>query len=244
MFITTSSDDLWRSVPPEEKLELMARAHSKGTLSCMITLVVAGTISVALQLEWLLWAGFIAIPFVFQFAAGKAWRAFRPRVMLEYLAARAAARRYAYVVRAEQLHLNFLFRGHIEHLFEDDQENMEALEAAVQNTKEASVWVALFGDAVVMMTEKYGGAQLEFGALINDRFRLIPENDDSRGGYDRNRSIVLEYEDKYTGMHRVRLRSPYAAALVVFEKRTLKRVEEYIASMTLLAESEANAEAQ
>lgn len=208
----------WRQIPPEEKIALMSRAHSQGILASVIMIVVCCTVAVGLQLSWIMWGSFLICPFVFQFAAGKAWRDIRPRLMLEYLAARAAARRYAFTAKSTMLEPALCFRGQLEHLFDEDKV-MEALEASIENNHKIAAWIVLFPDAVIAMSERPGGARLEFAHLINDKLAISGESPESEKEYSRHRAVTVGYEDKNRGSRKIRIRSEYPAALMVFEKK-------------------------
>ncbi len=222
------SSDLWRQIPPEEKFDLIARAHSLGVLACLVTFLVGCTLAVGLKQSWLMWGSLIMTPFVFQFFSGRAWRGIRPNLMLEYLAARSAARRYAFTTRAKDLTLNFIFRGTIERQFEDDEAELKALEAAIENTTQTQVWVALFKDAIVMMSEMPGGAKIEFAHLLNDKLVIEGRSSSDRGEYSVGREVFLSYSDRKPGPQKVKLTSRYPAALVVFEKKIQKLINENI----------------
>ncbi len=216
--------DVWRIVPPEEKFEIMAKAQSKGMLACVITVIISSTIAVGFKMSWIMWGSLIICPFIFQFAAGKAWRTLRPKTMLEYLAARSASRRYAYTTsKAKDLTPNLIFRGNMEEVFGNDQ-IQEAMEAMIDNTKDAEVWVTLFGDAVVLISEKLGGAELKFAHVLDDKLSVTsraPNGSD----YSAGKELYFEARDKDgTKKRSFKLTSKYPAALVVFEKKlkTLK----------------------
>src|SRR5262245_17453106 len=132
------NSEAWRQIPPEEKFALMSRAHGSGILACGITIILGCTLAVGLHMPWLMWGSMIASPLIFQFAAGKAWRDLRPKIMLEYLAARSAARRYAYTADSKDLTVSLIFRGHAEEMFEKDA-IQDALEAIIANNKSAEV---------------------------------------------------------------------------------------------------------
>jgi hypothetical protein len=91
-----NEDEVWRIVPPEEKLSLLAKANSAGFFASLMGVLVGWTVAVSLSLQWLVYVSLIFCPFIYQFAAGRTWRSARPRAMLEYLAARSAARRFAF----------------------------------------------------------------------------------------------------------------------------------------------------
>lgn len=216
------SNELWRQIPPEEKFDLIARAQAKGIMVSVMTVIIACTVAVGLKQGWLIWASLILTPLLFQFAAGREWRGLKPRVMLEYLAARAAARRYAFTARAKDLHLTLMFRGKIERIFDDEEGKLKELEAAIENSKECAVWIALFNDAVIMMSERFGGAQLEFAHVINDKLEISGQSPGNKGEYASDREILLSFSDRRSGGQKVKVTSRYSAALVVFEKKLLQ----------------------
>lgn len=219
--------ELWRQIPPEEKFAIMARAHSKGVLASLVTIAVGATIAIGLQLSELMWASFLLCPLVFQFAAGKAWRDLRPRVMLEYLAARSAARRYAFTANAKELDLTMMFRGHLEHQFgEGEEATQEALEAMVANAKDAEVWVALFNDALVMMSEELGGATAQFAHVINEKMKVESRTLDERGDYSNAKELTIwGSKGKRFDTQVIKLTSHQPAALIVFEKKLRQLIE-------------------
>lgn len=218
--------DIWRMIPPEEKFALLARAQSKGVLASSVAIIVGCTIAVALQMSWVMWAVIICSPFVFQFAAGKAWRTLRPKAMLEYLAARSASRRYAFTAKAKDLTPTVMLKGKLEEIFENEK-LQEALEAMVANTKEAEVWVTLFGDAVTMISERYGGADLKFAALLDDKLQVSSRSSDGRD-YSSEKELILTVSNKRGEDRRYKLTSQFPAALVVFEKKLLAQKASYL----------------
>jgi hypothetical protein len=207
--------DVWRKVPPEEKLELMARAQSKGVGATLVLLIITGTMALGLRLPWLFWSTFLAVPFVFQFAAAKAWRDLKPRAMLDYLAARSAARRYAYGAHAQDLTVSLMFRGVLRPEFGAEQEQ-EQMEAQIQNKAEVPVWVALFPDTIVMMSERAGGAKLEFAQSISEKLTITTRGFDNDG---EQRQVILTSQGRKGNKLNWNLTSQYPAALLVFERK-------------------------
>ena len=212
--------DLWRQIPPEEKLEVMSRAHARGFLSALVTIIIGATLAVGFQANWLLWGSFLISIFVFQFAAGRAWRTLRPIMLLEYLAARSATRRYAFTANSKELSVVQIFRGTLEEQFDKDHEE-DALNAAIENVREAAVWVALFRDAVVMIAECPGGASLKLGHVLDDKLEVTARSVDGKE-YSTKRELIFQFKDRLNKTaRRCALRSKYSAALAVFEKRVL-----------------------
>jgi hypothetical protein len=218
------NEELWRQIPPEEKLELMSKAQAKGVSAAATLILISGTLAVGFQQTIIFWAGLLTSPIVFQFVSGRAWRALRPRAMLEYLGARSAARRYAFTAQAQDLHLNLLFRGRAEKVFAEEQV-LSALDAAITGNKDSSVWVALFNDAVVLLSERAGGASCEFAQVINPTLEIDVTSPDKRE-YSRDKQITLTCDDKKHGRRSIRISSQQAAALVVFEKKLTKLIED------------------
>lgn len=227
--------EIWRSIPPEEKLDLMSQAHAKGILAAFITLLLGGTIAVGLHLSWILWGSLVSSPLVFQFAAGKAWRGLRPKLVLEYLAARSAARRYAFSNKGKDLTVTMMFRGRLEQQFEEEK-GQEALEAVLANNKEAAVWIALFGDSVVMMSEHPGGAKVELAQVLNDRLEVESRGGSGESDYSNGREVLLTLRDKRLDAERhYKVTSNHAAALVVFEKKLKSQIEALKKAAALIA---------
>jgi hypothetical protein len=220
----TSFLDIWRKIPPEEKLLLMAQSQARGISASSILLATIGSISLGLRVPWLFWSAFVTIPFVFQLASAKAWRDLKPRTMLEYLGARSAARRYAYSANAKDLTVSIMMKGVLSPEYSaDDQE--EAIEARIEQRDHVDVWVALFPDTIVMMSERAGGAKLEFAqSLLGDKFEVEAEGFDDR---NEERRLVFTIGDKKTSeRHRWFLTSPFPAALLVLERRMRAFLEE------------------
>jgi hypothetical protein len=223
------SEEIWRQVVPEEKIAMMSRAHSSGVFWGAIAVLSGCTFAMALQIQALMWFGIFLSPVVFQVAAGKAWRGIKPRLMLEFLAARSAARRLAFNQGARDLNLLMLFRGNCQPIFERD-DLTEALNHSFANKAREAVWIGVFSDTIIVMSEGIGGAALVCGYSINDKLAI--ESSDA-GGYTQDKEVILSAADRLTGkMHRHRITSNYAGALVVFEKRIIGLKKEKIEALS------------
>ena len=208
--------DIWRNVPPEEKFEMMAHAQSRGIFAAFIVILIASTMAVCFQAPWLMWGSFILAPFIFQFATGKAWRDHRPKVLLEYLAARAVTRRYAFAVAAKDLGLKLIFKGSLEEEFTDSNIQNAMASGFSQQTR-IDVWVTLFNDAVVIISERLGGARCELATPFNDKL-VVESLNESKNEYSSGKTVILTLTDRTLVKRRFRLTSRYPAALLVFEK--------------------------
>jgi hypothetical protein len=221
--IIESSFDIWRKVPPEEKLELMARAQSKGVGASLVILIITATVAVGLRLPWVFWAAFATVPFAFQFASARAWRDIKPRTVLEYLAARSAARRYAYGAQAADLTVDLMFKGRLGRDFSSLGESAE-LDARLEDRDAVNVWVSLFPDTIVMISERAGGAKLEMVYSTIERLAVTAEGFDDSS--PEQRRLVFDVEPRKGERERWFLTSPYPAALLVCERKIKRAMEE------------------
>lgn len=200
----------------------MSRAQAKGVSAALSLIILAGTCAVGFRANLILWVSFLLVPLVFQLAAGRAWRRLRPVVMLEYLAARSAARRYAFSARGKELVINMLFRGTLEQQVR--REESELGEAEEETDEIIDVWIALFPDSIVVMSEGIRGANLEFCQILTERTRIEGEQI-GRRGYE----VRITRGDSKTNLEKTYvLRSRHPGALLVFSKRAISYQEEAI----------------
>lgn len=213
--------EVWRQVPPEEKLNLIAKAHSSGVISAVAMILIGSTLAVGFQYGPLFWGTLLLSPLAFQTAAAKSWRHLKPRTMLEYLAARAAARRYAFTNKARDLGVVLMFRGAIRENFDktndDISEALDAMEALETVNRGSSMWVALLSDSIVVMAEDAGGASLALGHLLDKSIEIKGEGTSE---YSNDRSVKIILKDAKGSERTFTLTSDYPAALIAFEKRS------------------------
>lgn len=222
--LSVDTKEIWRQIPPEEKIIAMAKAHSVGFTSSAVTVITCSTLAVGFKVAWLMWASIIISPIIFQFASGKAWRDIRPRMMLEYLAARSAARRHAFNIGGKNLDMVLMFRGKLEEVFEDEQKKIQA---EIDRRRVKKVWVALFNDSFVMMSERIGGAELRFGHLINNKIS-VRSNEEEVGEYSSDKELEFVSTDKEWVGDSFKLTSDHPAALIAFEKTLKDKIKLFI----------------
>ncbi len=225
-------------VPPEEKLGLLAKAQTSAVYTCIMFIGVAFTLAIALKIKWLVWISVLASPLLFQSAAHRAWRGLKPKILLEYLAARSVARRFAYAGSARGLDLDILFRGKVTDITNESEELSDAISSIEHSTKEATAWIGLLTDAVVAFSEKRGGGVLEFVSITDKRVEVHGKNiDGSSAEYSQNREIFLTINKSYGGTSKYKITSDYPAALIVFEKKLAARIIETQKKAALAAEA-------
>jgi hypothetical protein len=232
-------NEIWRLIPPEEKFDMLAFTHSKGFIAACSVFTIFSTIAIGLRIQYLIWLSLIISPIIFQYAASIAWKKIKPRVMLEYLAARSAARRYAFAANGRELGLSLIFRGTLyKNLisidpFSPEKDNFsEDEQSSVSDLIEIAVWIALFDDSVVIMRESKGGAMLEFAHLIDGKLSFKGNFEEtSAKGIDKtksreisqDKSVTITAIDKRTGLEQeMKLKSKYKGALYAFYKKLLQ----------------------
>ncbi|MCI5065125.1 hypothetical protein MRY87_05330 [bacterium] len=212
------SEEAWRLIPPEEKIAILSKAHAAGVMWALSLIAVGATLAISFQSPLVLWSSILSSPIVFQFSANRRWRSLRPISVIEYLAARSVTRRYAYAIKSADLEILLLFKGYLSH----EPDGTDAFEVYTQHYgdefQNIPVWVALFPDAVVVISEQIGGANLEFGHVINARFKMRTESGEG-AEYAQDLSVLMEYDDRNYGKHLVRLETQYPAAINAFNKK-------------------------
>lgn len=171
--VALSVDDAWNSVALEERLELISRAQANGIFAAFITVLIVGTIAYGFDQIWLLAGGVAISPFVFSLFSSYSWRRGKPALILAYLAVRTVARRYAYGYNLNEIDIVLIYRGKMRELFsskEEEEINKQRISvdfdggAKLESDKE--VWVCLLRGGIILLSERTGGAKMEFITAI------------------------------------------------------------------------------
>jgi hypothetical protein len=221
------SNELWRKIPVEEKLDLVAAAHGQGILTFFSIIWLSAAFAIALQLPWVFWGSFLFAPFGFQFAAGRRYKRSKPAIMLSYLAARSVARRFAYSLNHDDLTLRLLFRGYAYRSI-SAQENLEGANDPDAHRR-FPVWIALFGGSMVVLAEGDQGARPVFMGCLTEKLDIETVNG-APGDYSRNKELVLSYEDRKVGVQKIAIGSRQAAALIAFERVSRDTVQKAVSA--------------
>ena len=224
-----SSKDAWNVVPVDERLELLARAQAEGLLAGIACVLMMGAIGYGFDMIWVLAGGAVGAILVFPLFSSYSWRRTKPKAILEYLAARSVARRYAYEARCGDFDVVLMFKGLLERVYATDEEKHLAKQRL--NLGEAShfeeakeVWVVLMRGAIAVLSERYGGAKLEFlSPIAPEMIARKPKATEpvSEG------SVVVVAAGAKAGQT-IAITSKYAASLYVFEKQLVRLIEESV----------------
>jgi hypothetical protein len=203
----------------------MAKANAKGAIAAISFFTIVGTLGVGLYLDWMVWSGLLIAPMIFQLAAGQAWRSLRPTAIMEYLAARSAARRFAFSLNSKDLTIQLLFKGTLLRTRSEDdiKFTFDSVESVIDETK---VWIALLTDSIVMMSESKEGASLEVAKVIDDKFQVQGVSAPGDSTYANSRKIRIGFREGKKGVEkRFVISSKFPAALIVLEKRLMQILE-------------------
>src|SRR5262249_49173962 len=141
--------------------------QATGIIASVASLLLIGSIAYGFDQIWLLAGGAASSIFIFPLFSSYAWRRGKPALILAYLAVRAVGRRYAYGYSVDDLDIIIIYRGVMKEVFQDREQEEQAkrtqgseFEGRVGELRD--VWIMLLRGAVVLLSEKPGGAKLEF----------------------------------------------------------------------------------
>ena len=163
-----SVEHIWETIPSEEKERMFFRAQASGMLKSFIFVMM--TIAVALGTEqyWIIILGVLTSVLIMPSATEKQWRLQKPSTIIKYLAARSVSKRYAYGYGLKRLEVIQVMRGYIQEVLDKtvpdtDIQATEALDFFNGSlTKKKEVWICLLQSGLIVMSERDGGAKLEF----------------------------------------------------------------------------------
>ena len=231
MAISTSLSirDAWNIVPVDERLELLAKAQAEGVLAGFAALLLMGAIAYGFDMIWILGCGAVGAVLVFPLFSSYSWRRTKPKAILEYLAAKSVARRYAYEARCGDFEVKLMFKGMMERIYANEEERHLAKQKS--NLGEAShfdeakeVWIVLMRGALAILSERLGGAKLEFITPIAPE--TVARKPKASEPVD-PKSIIVVSAGMKAG-ETVAITSKYHASLYVFEKQLVRLIEESV----------------
>ncbi len=217
---------MWQKVPEEERKEILIHAHSKAVETCSTLTLVGGAAAVALRMPWILVGVVMLVPVLYQVITKRMWLESKPRTLIRYFVASLTARRYASLVAAADTSLKLIFRGSLESvpLEEETKSSDEEVQAFADELKEEKipprdVWISLFPDSLVMISEGETGARLEFAhSTLQDFVVALDSPEDESGDSQVNRLLIQTgNEEQITG--RWILTSGHTSSLVACERK-------------------------
>lgn len=216
----------WNSVPVEERLDILSKAHASGLMAGIGSMLVMGTIGYGFDNIWVLATGIGLGFFLVPMFSSYSWRRNKPAAILAYLAARAVSRRYAYGHDCTDLEVVLIYRGEFKELFDNREEEeleRQRLDMSANIYRKKTVWISLLRGAIVVLSERKGGAKLEFySPITNDvKVRKATANEDISDS-----AVIIEGIGNAEG-RTILLDSPSRGAQYVFEKQLGRLIYNY-----------------
>ena len=222
-----SENQAWNSVALEERIELISKSQADGVLASLVFLTLSGSIGYGFNQIWLLAAGALGAFLIIPLFTSRSWRKQKPAIIMSYLAARSVARRYAYGYGIRNLDIILIFRGFLEESYQSAEDKAFAqkdeyidFESSIEGRKE--VWICLLRGGVIAISEKLGGAKLEFATAIDKDSACDSAEPTGQGDMA---SVTISGSGKSKGRVVV-LTSNYPGALYVFRKQCSRLIDE------------------
>lgn len=238
--VALSIDDAWNAVALEERLELLSRSHADGILAGVACFALLGSIAYGFDEIYILAGGFIAAFFIVPLFMSYSWRRGKPALILAYLAVRTVARRYAYGYNMTDLDIILIYRGTMKEIYQNrEEEEMIRQRQSVDfdsagDGETKSVWICLLRGAIVLLSERDGGAKLEFIAPITNELEMRkPRPDES----DAENALLIEGLNMSKG-RTIILESRSLGAQYVFEKQLGRLIAEFKPPVSLYYKEE------
>lgn len=227
-----SIQNAWNAVTLEERLELVSRCKAVGIISGVGFILLTGSISYGFDQIWLLPAALAGAFLVGPLFSSYKWRNGKPELILNYLAARSVARRYALGLNFSDIDIVLIFKAEIRQIFASEEEK----QIYMQNRSEANkvdewnpVWICLMRGGTIALREDRGGAKLQFFTPITaETSSKIEELDASHA-----KMVLIEGSGVSKGVN-IQMRSQHPGALYVFEKRLHALIEEQLEAVRYL----------
>lgn len=228
-------EDIWQSVALEERLELISKCQASGFTASLVNLFVVGSIAYGFDKISLLAIAVAGSFFVFPLFSSYTWRNGRPSIILAYLAVRTIARRYAYSFDFANLDILLIYRGHAKQIFNSKEEEelhqqRQKIDLNYKGNICKPVWIVLTRGGVIVLSEKKGGAKLEFMTPFTHENAITDTDEDIEIN---EKGCIIDGTAQSKGK-RYLIKSRYKAAQYVFERQFGALVEEQIKAIESL----------
>ena len=237
--VAVSIDDAWNAVALEERLNLLSRSHAHGIMAGLGGFWLLGTIAYGFDQIYLLAGGLVAAFFLVPLFMSYSWRRGRPALILAYLAVRTVSRRYAYGYNITDLDIILIYRGTMNEVYRNREEEeltrqKQSVDFDSSMDNEKSVWICLLRGAVVILSERAGGAKLEFLAPVTNELGIRKPRGDEPGS---ETAVAVEGTGQSKGRVVV-IDSKSVGAQYVFEKQLARLISEYKPPVSMYVASE------
>lgn len=214
--------DTWQKIPEEERNLLLAQAKAQGAEACCVCALAGCSLAVGLHATWIALATLAFLPLLYQVVSTRTWLEIKPITTIRYFLAGATSKLYAQTLNSKEPTLKMIFRGSLETVTPQDDSKVDqefAQELQEEKTPPKDVWISLFPDSLIMISEGYDGAVLEFGHSILENFKAaldVPEG--SQDNASPSRLFIQTTSQDNTESHWV-LSCPHATTLLACERK-------------------------
>lgn len=219
--INLALEQIWQKMPDEERVLMLAQAKASGIEACAIFSMLAAAVSLSLHIPWMLIAAACCLPLMYQVMSRRAWMHIKPITVVQYFLASISTQFFAESLRSKNPSLKLIFRGLLHPVplegKNSDSEDGE-LEHAESIPTSKDVWVSLFPDSLVMISEGESGADLIFGhSTLHDFEVEVDSPEDARGSRLATRLLIQTSKDNQVTSRWI-LTSPHTETLLACER--------------------------
>lgn len=217
-----NAEQAFNAVSLEERIALVAKSQGAGVSAMCVAFIATIPVAYGFNNIYLLAIGAAFCSLLYQAFCSRAWRQEKPKLVLEYLAARTAGRRFAFMYNIKELEVQFVLRGKAKILSNDPNKTQISLPgiSSVLTEKPKDVWICLLEGGVTVFSESAGGARLEFATKLGRNNILTTREDEGLG------KVVTLTGDGVSAGHGIEISSPFPASTYVFEKKAIKIIED------------------
>lgn len=208
-------------------MELVSKANAEGIVAATGFVLMMGSVAYGFDQILILAFSSVVSLLIIPFVTNHSWRRNKAKAILSYLAVRSVARRYAYGHHITDFNMVLTFRGRMREVYDSPEEWQQANQNSQVDfgsgmNAEKAVWICLMRGAVAVLSERLGGAKLEFLGPVCPELKCrkpLPKEQVSE------RAVVIEGAGISKG-RTIALESDYPAAIYVFEKKLSRLIFE------------------
>jgi hypothetical protein len=214
--------ETWQKIPQEERTLLLAKAKAQACEVCCLCAVCGIAVAVSLHAPWVILGTLAFLPLLYQVVSTRLWLELKPLTVARYFLASMTSRLYAKTLHSSDPSLKLIFRGSLQSipLTEPTQEDAE-FESEIEEHKPApkDVWISLFPDSLVMITEGNEGAELAFGHSTLKDFEIALDTPENENGEPKPSRLVIQTILNDSIDSRWVVSSPHTTMLLACERK-------------------------
>jgi hypothetical protein len=214
--------ETWQKIPEEERTLLLAQAKAQAVEAGCLCAVGGLALATSLQSSGIILCTLALVPLLYQVVSTRAWLERKPLTIAKYFVASVTSKLYAQSLQSTDPSLKLIFRGSLQAVpltepVPEADEFREELEE--QKPAPKDVWISLFPDALVMITEGSEGAELAFGHSTLKDFEVALDTPEDSDGESQPSRLLIQTTLNDTIESRWVLSSPHTTTLLACERK-------------------------